>query len=322
VEVEAVSKVELEVQMPIQSRPRQRRARSFRHHAVIYLFLLPAIAFFIGFSVYPILYSLVMSFTDWPLTGHISWVGFQNYINVLNDPVVRSSTLNDFFFLIWAVPLQFILGLLVAIGLDRPMLGRGIMRLFYYLPVITSYVVVTFLFEYLFDTDYGLINWFLESLHIINTPIDWLGNPHNALIVSAFLAAWKGVGYTMMIFLAALQNVSEELYEAAAIDGAGQWRRFWSITLPSIRGSMFFVAVILMMGSLQMFMQIFILTQGGPANESQVPLVYMYQQAFSFLNFGFASAMSWLISIVIVILTIIQFWIFKPKNLNLREGHV
>lgn len=312
--------VQAPMKMPVQSPTKSRFAKSLRHHGVIYLFLLPAVGFFFVFSVYPILYSFVMSFSNWAIVGSSQWVGFQNYSQVLADPVIKTAFLNSFLYMIVSVPLQLILGLLVAIGLDRPMRGRTTLRLLYYLPVITSWVVVTYLFQYLFNTDYGLINWLLESLHIIQNPVQWLADPGKAVIVAALLGSWKGIGWSMMIFLAALQSVPDELYEAAAIDGAGIWNRFWSVTLPSIKSSAFFVSVLLVMGAFQVFPSIYILTAGGPANETQFPLVWMYQQAFTNMEFGYAGALSWLFTALIIVLTLIQFCIFRPRSLNVREA--
>lgn len=298
-------------------RPRQRRFLiTLRHHATVYLFLLPAVGFFAVFSVYPILYSFVMSLTNWPLIGHAQFVGLKNYSQVFHDPVVATSFVNALLYLIVSVPIQIVCGLLVAIGLDRPMRGRAALRLLYYIPVITSWVVVSILFEYLFNTDYGLINWLLMSLHVTQNGIPWLANRVPAIITAAILGGWKGIGWAMMIFLAALQGIPDELYEAAAIDGAGGWQRFLKITLPGIRGSFFFVTVMLVMGAFNVFISIFILTGGGPANETQVPLVWMYEQAFQYLNFGFAGALSWVITAIIVVLTIIQFWIFRPRSVK------
>ncbi|WP_240986357.1 carbohydrate ABC transporter permease [Acididesulfobacillus acetoxydans] len=290
--------------------------RGLRHHLGIYLFLLPAVGFFLVFSVYPILYSFVMSFTNWPLVGSPHFVGLHNYSQVLHDPVVGTSLVNAIFYLIVSVPIQIVLGLLVAMGLDRPMRGRGALRLMYYLPVITSWVVVTLLFEYLFNTDYGIINWLLMSLHLSRSAVPWLANRYSALTVAAILGGWKGIGWAMMIFLAGLQGVPDELYESAAIDGAGKWKQFWSVTLPMIRGTFFFVTVMLMMGAFQVFISVFILTGGQPANETQVPLVWMYQQAFSNLEFGYAAAFSWVITAIIVVFTVIQFWVFRPRSVQ------
>lgn len=294
-------------------------AASIKHHIAIYLFLLPALIFFTVFSVYPIVYSFVMSFTNWPILGAAHFIGFQNYLQVLSDPVMLTSVKNVLLYMVIAVPAQLVLGLLVAIGLDRQLPGRSALRLIYYVPVITSWVVITYMFQYLFNTQYGLINWLLESLHIINNPIAWLASPGKAIIIAAFIQIWKGIGWAMMIFLAALQNVPDDLYEAAAIDGAGKWRRLWSITLPSIRGNMFFVSVLLVMGAFQVFIQIFLLTSGGPANETEVPNVWMYQQAFTSLNFGYAGALSWIMAILILIFTVVQFSIFKPRSMSLEE---
>ncbi|WP_067621741.1 carbohydrate ABC transporter permease [Alicyclobacillus acidiphilus] len=298
----------------VASTKRSKLRKSLLHHAGIYLFLLPAIAFFVVFSVYPILYSFIKSFTNWPVYGSSQFVGLQNYSQVLHDPVVGTSLVNALFYMVVSVPIQVVLGLLVAIGLDRPMRGRAVFRLMYYIPVITSWVVVTLLFEYLFNTDYGIINWVLESLHITHTAIPWLADRYSALTAAAILGGWKGIGWAMMIFLAGLQGVPDELYESAAIDGAGKWQRLWSITLPMIRGSFFFVTVMLVMGSFQVFISVFILTGGAPANETQVPLVWMYQQAFTNLNFGYAGAFSWIITGIIIVLTVIQFLIFKPRG--------
>ncbi|KLU60844.1 lactose transport system permease protein LacF [Peptococcaceae bacterium CEB3] len=290
--------------------------QGLRHHLGIYLFLLPAVGFFLVFSAYPIIYSFVMSFTNWPIVGSPQFVGFHNYSQVLHDPVVGTSLVNALFYLIVSVPIQIILGLLVAIGLDRPMRGRGALRLMYYIPVITSWVVVTLLFEYLFNTDYGIINWILMSLHMSQNAIPWLANRYSALTVAAILGGWKGIGWAMMIFLAGLQGVPDELYESAAIDGAGKWKQFWSVTLPMIRGTFFFVTVMLVMGAFQVFISVFILTGGQPANETQVPLVWMYQQAFSNLEFGYAAAFSWIITAIIIVFTVIQFWVFRPRSVQ------
>lgn len=301
----------------VEVRKRSKWMKNLHHHAAIYLFLLPALGFFVVFSAYPIVYSLVMSFTDWPLLGNAHFVGFANYLKVLQDPVVATSFKNVLLYLIICVPLQLVLGLLVALGLDRPMRGRTTLRLLYYLPVITSWIVVTFMFQYMFNTQFGIVNWLLESLHLINQPISWLADPRKAIVVAAIIQIWKGIGWAMMIFLAGLQNVPENLYEASSIDGAGSWQKFWFITLPGIRGPFFFNSVLLVMGAFESFIQIFVLTAGGPANETQFPMVWMYEQAFSNLHFGYAGALSWLMTLLIIIISVIQFSIFRPRSLQL-----
>lgn len=280
----------------------------------IYPFVIPAAALFGVFMIYPIVYSLVYSFTNWPVSGSPTWVGLANYGAVLSDPVIPHAFLNALLYMIISVPLQMILGLLAAIGLNKPVFGRGVFRLIYYVPVITSWVVVTYIFQYLFNTQYGVVNYVLLSLHIVSQPIAWLADPVLALIVAALLGTWKGVGWAMLIFLGALQGVPDELYEASALDGANRWRQLRYITIPHIKSASRFVLVMLTIGAFQVFIQIFILTAGGPANETQVPLTYMYQQAFENLNFGFAGALSWLIALVIIAFSILNFAVIRPDG--------
>lgn len=271
------------------------------------------------FMVYPIVYSLVMSFTNWPVTGSASFVGLSNYIDVLTDPVIPTAFINALLYLVISVPLQAFLGLLIAVGLNRPMPGRGALRLIYYVPVITSWVVVTYIFQYLFNTQYGFINYLLLELHLIGHPVAWLADPTLAIVVAALLGTWKGIGWAMLIFLAALQGVPEQLYEAASLDGAGRRQQLRYVTVPGIRAAIAFVLVMLTIGAFQVFIQIFILTGGGPGNETQVPLTYMYQQAFSDLNFGYAGALSWLMALIIIAFSIVNFAVVRPQGLRLRQ---
>jgi multiple sugar transport system permease protein len=299
--------------------PPQRAAAAGRHGRRqwgIIPFVVPAAALFGVFMIYPIVYSLVMSFTNWPVTGQASWVGFANYYDVLTDPVIPTAFINALLYLVISVPLQAALGLLAATGLNRPIAGRGAFRLAYYVPVITSWVVVTYIFQYLFNTQYGLVNYVLLSLHLVSQPVSWLADPPLAITVAALLGTWKGIGWSMLIFLAALQGIPEELYEAAALDGAKRWAQLRRITIPQIRAATVFVFVMLTIGAFQVFIQIFILTGGGPADQSQVPLTYMYEQAFTNLDFGYAGALSWLMAIVIIVFSVVNFAVIRPSGLS------
>lgn len=294
-------------------------ARSRRQWGVI-PFVVPAAALFGLFMIYPIVYSLVMSFTNWPVVGQSSFVGFANYYDVLTDPVIPTAFINALLYLMISVPLQAALGLFAAVGLNRPIFGRGAFRLVYYLPVITSWVVVTYIFQYLFNTEYGVANYGLLSLHLISAPIAWLADPHLAIVVAALLGTWKGIGWSMLIFLAAIQGVPEELYEASALDGATKWKQLRHITIPHIKAATTFVFVMLTIGAFQVFIQIFILTGGGPANETQVPLTYMYQQAFTNLDFGYAGALSWLMALIIIAFSIVNFAVIRPPGLRIGRS--
>jgi multiple sugar transport system permease protein len=296
--------------------------RGRRRQWEILPFVLPAAALFGVFMIYPIVYSLVKSFTNWPVIVPASWVGFANYYAVLTDPVIPTAFINALLYLVISVPLQVALGLLAAVGLNRPIFGRGTFRLGYYVPVITSWVVVTYIFQYLFNTQYGIVNNVLLSVHLISTPVAWLADPKLAILVAGLLGTWKGIGWSMLIFLAAIQSVPEELYEASALDGANRWKQLRHITIPHIKAATTFVIVMLTIGAFQVFIQIFILTGGGPANETQVPLTYMYEQAFTDLNFGYAGALSWLMALIIIAFSIVNFALIRPQGLSVGRSRL
>ena len=185
----------------------------------------------------------------------------------------------------------------------------------YYLPVITSWVVVSLLFRYMFITDGGLINFILhDKLHLVGHNIDWLSHRWSALAVISILGIWKGIGWSMVIFLAALQTVPRELKEAAAVDGAKAWARFRAVSLPAIRPVIAFVTVMLVIGGFNVFISVFLITNGGPLDETQVLLTYMYRQAFSFLDFGYGSALAFMLTIIVLALSGVQMRFFRSDT--------
>ncbi len=209
------------------------------------------------------------------------------------------------------VPAQIVLGLAVAVLLDAKMPARAIFRVLYYLPVVTSWVVVSLLFRYLFSTDGGLVNWVLhDGISVTNHDVAWLGGRWTALAAISALGIWKGIGWSMIIFLAALQTVPRELHEAAAIDGASAWRRFRDISLPVIRSTTLFVFVMLVIGGFNVFTSVFLMTGGGPQDATQVLLTYMYRQAFTFLDFGYGSALAFMLTGFVLVLSLLQLRIF------------
>lgn len=174
--------------------------------------------------------------------------------------------------------------------------------------MITSWVVVSILFKYLFQTDGGLVNFLLnDATGVVPANIDWLNSRWLALAAICLLGVWKGVGWTMLIFLAALQAVPDSLYEAAAVDGAGPLKQFWHVTLPSIRRTFVFVTIMLVIGAFNVFISVSLMTDGGPADQTQVPLTYLYRQAFDFLDFGYGSAIAFMLTAVIVAFSTLQF---------------
>jgi multiple sugar transport system permease protein len=213
------------------------------------------------------------------------------------------------------VPAQIVIGLAIAVLLDGKMPARGLFRTLFYLPVVTSWVVVSLLFHYLFLTDGGIVNWFLhDGVHVTGHNIDWLDQRWPALSVIAILGVWKGVGWAMVIFLAALQGVPRELKEAAAVDGAKAWARFRAVSLPAIRPVVAFVTVMLVIGGFNVFISVFLITKGGPLDSTQVLLTYMYREAFSFLDFGYGSAISFTLTMIVFVVSVVQLRLFRRKD--------
>ncbi len=275
---------------------------------------IPFCVLFLAFTLWPVVQSLFMSFTDTHSRDlhtpfQVNLVGFANYAQALSDPVFQRAALNTAIFVVVGVPVTLACGLAAAVALDKGISRfRAVFRLGFYTPVITSIVAVAVVWRFLLQPDSGLVNTALGWFGI-NGP-DWLGSTHTALASLIAMGVWRNFGNGMIIFLAGLQSVPPSLHEAAAIDGAGAWRRFWAITLPLLRPIVLFVAVTTTIGYLQFFEEPFVMTQGGPLNATISVSMYTYQQ-FGFGNYGVAGAMSYLIFVVIVIVTAIQFRLLR-----------
>lgn len=288
------------------------RARAVRA-ATPYLFLAPGFCLFGLVILYPIVRAFQISLYDWKiLPGAAStFLGTGNYGRALHDPVFWRGLGNSAFYMGVTVPAQIALGLLVAVLLDARMRGRAFFRVLYYLPVITSWVVVSLLFKYMFSEG-GFVNWVLrDGLGVVHSDVPWLQRRWWALIAISLLGIWKGIGWSMIIFLAALQTVSRDLHEAAAIDGAGAWKRFRHVSLPAIQPTVVFVLVMLVIGGFNVFISVYLITGGGPAGETEVLLTYMYRQAFDFLEFGYGSALAFMLTATVFVLSIAQLRLFR-----------
>lgn len=289
------------------------RNKPYYRPYVPYLFLLPGLALYLIWSVYPLLYQLYISFFDWNIMpGQVStYVGLANYEAVFADRTFWLAMSNTAGYAMITVTGQMLIGLALAMLVNRVTIGKRFFRTVYYLPVVTSWVVVSFLFIYLFSPgDAGLINFVLTQLGIISEPISWLASASTAWIAIYSLGIWKGMGWAMVIFLAALQGIPPELYEAAAIDGADEWDRIRFITLPLIRRTIFFVFIALMIGGFQVFISVLLITGGGPLHRTEVALTYMFDEAFGNLNFGYGAALSYVLAVVIVVVSAAQARLF------------
>ena len=298
------------------SRPRGRSSAGRRRQEALsaYLFLAPGFLLFAVVVLYPIARAFQISLYNWSIVpGAASeYLGLHNYDRAFHDPVFWRALVNTGFYMLLTVPTQIVLGLTVAVLLDGRLPARPLFRTLFYLPVITSWVVVSLLFRYLFLTDSGFVNWVLhDELHVVGRNVDWLGGRWTGLTAIGILGIWKGVGWSMVIFLAALQGVPRELYEAAAVDGASAWRRFRAIALPMLRPVVAFVTVMLVIGGFNVFISVYLITNGGPLDETQVLLTYMYRQAFTFLDFGYGSAIAYLLALVIFALSLAQMRLYR-----------
>ena len=280
----------------------------------IYGLLLPGLLLFGVWAAYPIARSFVMSFTDWRLVGESTFVGLDNYARALADPAFHRALTTTVGYTFVTVAGQLALGLGAALLLNERIHGRAVLRLVYYLPVISSWVIVSLIFVWLYNGQSGVLNWLLNDvLGIIDRDVAWLAEPSTAIWAIALLGIWKGVGWTMIVYLAGLQTVPGELHEAAAIDGAGTRARFRNVTLPFLRPTTTFLLVVLTIGGFSTFIPIFVMSTsatgliGGPLNSTDVALTYTWKQAFGGgFDFAYAAALSFLIAGIVALISLVE----------------
>lgn len=274
-----------------------------------YLALLPAGIFFGLFVGFPIGYSFFLSFHEWNMMEQTPlWVGLDNYVELLKDESFQKSLIITLLFTAGITACIVIFSLGMAVLLDQKLRWIKLYRTIFYLPAITSLVAIGIVWVWMFDPQYGLINQGLGLLGI-NGPV-WLGDTRYALVALIIAAAWRNIGYFATIFLAGLQGIDNTYYEAALIDGAGRWSSFWHITLPLLKPTIFFVTVMSVILSFQVFALVYVMTGGGPAGSTSVLVFYLYQQAFTYFRMGYASAVGYVIFVIIFVLTVIQFKAF------------
>jgi len=269
-----------------------------------YVFLAPALILIIIFTIYPVISSFILSFQE--VRGvETTFVGLANYTRLFHDPVFYKSLLNTFEILIVQVPIMLSISLLIAVGLHSTMVkAKAFFRIAFFMPAITALVAAAIVFMIMLDEHFGLVNYFLSKIGI--SPIHWLTSPFWAKISIIIVMTWRWTGYNMVIFLAGLQNIPGELYEAASMDGAGKIRQFFMITVPQLKPVFIFTVVMSTIGTLQLFDEPFILTQGGPNNATTTITLYLYQTGFKYFEFGYASAIAYVLVFIIAIISWVQ----------------
>jgi len=282
-----------------------------------YLFLLPGLIFFLVFQLYPLFQGIQMSFYNWAIspTKPSIFIGFENYVRAFNDPIFATAVQNTVFYTLITVPAQMALAMAAAVLLNNIRRGRALFRAIYYLPVITSWLIVSFLMRYFFQTE-GLINYYLvDVFHLASEPVAWLEQASTAFVAIDALGIWKGIGWSMVIYLAALQGIPKDLQEAASIDGANRWQNFFGISLPLMRPTIVYTLVMLLIGGFNVFLSVYFITGGGPMRQTEVMLSYSFHQAFDFLEFGYGAALATIIAIVLVVASFLQLrFLRNPQN--------
>ncbi len=289
-----------------------------RQDLIGWSFALPFVFLFGVFLAGPILVSFLLSFTSFGLRDlqnpiGTTFVGLDNYIQLLGDETFRKALFNTGYFVVVGVPLTLILGLFIANALNRGVTRfRTFFRVGYYIPVITSIVAIAVVWRFLLNPDVGLINLALAGLGIEGP--NWLGNPALAMPSIIAMAVWRGLGFTMIVFLAGLQAVPASLYEAAAIDGATKWQSFRHVTVPMLRPTILFLTVITTIGYLQLFEEPFVMTDGGPLDSTLSISMYMYQEGFAFFHQGYSAAIAYVLFLLVALVALVQFRLIRSES--------
>jgi multiple sugar transport system permease protein len=271
-----------------------------------YLLIAPMMLGFFLFFLLALIASLVLSFTDWDVLSAPNWVGLSNYARLPDDPDFRTAMVHTAALTIPNVVLRLILSLAIALALNSQIRFRAFYRTIFFLPVLTMPVAVGTIWKWLFDPSFGPINIALGRFGLPQP--EWLNHPETALIAVVIVLLWSGVGYDMVIYLAGLQGIPREYYEAAQIDGAGGWRQFRDITLPMLTPTTFFLMVVAIVGSLQVFDLVYVMTRvGSSTNRFPTIVYYIYEEGFQKFNMGYATTVAWVLLLIILVFTLLQF---------------
>ena len=282
-------------------------ARKKDERAAAYIFTIPAIALLVTFLVVPMVYTVYYSVFKYQVMrpNDITFIGLANYQKLFKDPEFWKALRNTFYFTIIVVPVQCVLALALALLVSKRFRGVSIFRTMYFSPQLTSMVVISVLWTVLYNSNpnTGLINSILVSFGL--QPINFLTNAKTAMNAIIFMSAWQGAGYQMMIFLAGLQGIPTEQYEASAVDGANKWQQFWNITIPNLKGTIKYVIMITMIQAMKLFTQPYVMTQGGPKNATKTMVYYIYTQGFQKGNFGYACSVAAVFFVIVVAMSLI-----------------
>jgi len=278
-----------------------------------YIYGGPVIIAFLVFNLYPMALGLYLSFTSWDILRPPTFIGLRNWADLFSDELLLRAVLQTLYYAIASVAGATVLSLALALLLNRRLRTIGFYRTFFFLPAVTSLVAIAMVWRWIYNTEFGVLNAFLSSLGL--NPVNWLGDPVLAMPAVILMSIWRSAGFNTVLFLAGLQGVPQEYYEAAEIDGANRWDRFRHITLPLVSPTTFFVVVNGLIGSWQVFDQVYILTRGGPLLSTVTVVYLIYSNGFEWYKTGYASAMAYGLFLILIVLTAVQFilqkrWVF------------
>jgi multiple sugar transport system permease protein len=296
------------------SRTRRTLRRMWRERSA-YGFLAPGFLIFSLFTLYALGYAFYLTFHDWNIIEpNKPFVGLQNYKDMIHDEEFRRSIINTVYFTGASVPVSMVIGLGLAMLLNQPIRLRGLFRTMYFLPVVTPFVVSSILWKWFYNGDFGLFNFYLLKAHLIDKPLLWLSSQNLAMPAVILMSVWGAIGFNMVIYLAGLQSIPAELYEAARIDGAGVVARIRYVTIPMLRPTTLFLLVIGSIYSFQVFTQIFVMTSGGPAERTTTIVYLIYETGFKFYEMGYASTLAFGLFALTLVLTVIQLRLYRNST--------
>lgn len=281
---------------------------------VNYLFLFPAFVMFLIFGIYPFVKTIQLSFFDWDgIAPTMKFIGISNYREVFYDQIWWASVINGLYFTAMALVFMISFSLLLALLVNGGVRGGNIYRVIFYIPPVLSSIVVGFVWKWIFDPTTGILNHALDMMGLEKLARAWLTDPKTVLLAVSLTSIWQGFGYSFLLLLAGLQNIPDEFYEAARVDGANSFKQFRHITLPLLVPVLTLVSILTILGAMQLFAIVVAMTGGGPGYHTEVPALRIYKEAFSFFRFGYASATSIVFGIMLLILSVVQLEVSRRK---------
>ncbi|MBN1897199.1 MAG: sugar ABC transporter permease [Spirochaetes bacterium] len=297
----------------------QAKVLAYKKHAALrenltgYAFLAPNIIGFFTFTFFPVFASFVLAFCQWDIITEVKFVGLKNFIVLIQDKLFWKYFANTLFFMI-GIPIGMTVSLILALLMNQKLRGIVVFRTIYFMPVVSSLIAVALLWRWIYNPDFGLLNSFLRMLGFRNVP-QWLASTSWSKPAIMLMSIWRWAGYNMILYLAALQGIPPQLYEAASIDGANTWRKFWHITFPMLGPTNFFIVVMSIIGTFQTFGEIYVMTGGGPAGSTTTIVYYIYNNAFQWFKMGYASAIAWFLFLVMFLVTLAQ-WKYAGQKVE------